>query len=265
VRISETDDLAGIAWIGENFLISGEAGIENDFTAAARDSAGRAAVKYAPVLERENGGSVLNVRQWILRLTSFVVGLGGGQRTEVVHGPVSKYGTTVDELAGDRSKYAGIVGTDAMVAHDEITASGNFSGGVVANVGVLRWDVGLSDLAAVDIHDATANFDGFARKGDDAFDKRFGTIEWIPENDDVTTVDGLEAVNKLVDKNALLIGEQRGHASAFDLHWLIEEDDDDEGETNSDEEIAGPNANLMAKELVGGRRGRIGNRGGRRP
>jgi hypothetical protein len=68
VRIGEADDLPSVAGVGENFLITGEAGIENDFAAAARDGAGRAAVKYAPVLERECGGSVLNVRQWILRL-----------------------------------------------------------------------------------------------------------------------------------------------------------------------------------------------------
>jgi hypothetical protein len=37
--------LAGVAWVGENFLITGEAGIKNDFAAAARDGAGRAAVK----------------------------------------------------------------------------------------------------------------------------------------------------------------------------------------------------------------------------
>ena len=71
VRIRQADDLPGIAGIGENFLIAGEAGIENDFAAAARDGAGRAAVKYAPVFEREDGRSVLNFRQWILR-TDFI-------------------------------------------------------------------------------------------------------------------------------------------------------------------------------------------------
>jgi hypothetical protein len=54
VRIGERNDLAGIAWIGEYFLIAGEAGVENDFAAAARSCAGRAAVKYASVFEREN-------------------------------------------------------------------------------------------------------------------------------------------------------------------------------------------------------------------
>ena len=78
VRIGQTNDLARIAGIRENFLVTGEAGIENDFTAAARDCAGRAAVKYAPVFEREDCGSMLDFRQWVLLKTaSFIVGLGG--------------------------------------------------------------------------------------------------------------------------------------------------------------------------------------------
>ncbi len=107
MRIGEANDLPRVAGIGEDFLITGEAGIENDFAAAARDGSGRAAVKDAPVFERESGGSVLNVGQWvILRQTSFVVGLGCGQGTEVVHGPVGKNGAAIDVLAGNRAKHA---------------------------------------------------------------------------------------------------------------------------------------------------------------
>ena len=65
VWIGQADNLPGVAGVGENFLVSGEAGIENDFAAAARDRAGRAAVKYAPVFQRECSGSVLNFRQWL--------------------------------------------------------------------------------------------------------------------------------------------------------------------------------------------------------
>jgi hypothetical protein len=64
VRIGETDDLPSVAGISENFLVTGEAGIKNDFAAPARDCAGRAAVKYAPVFQRKCGGSMLEVRQW---------------------------------------------------------------------------------------------------------------------------------------------------------------------------------------------------------
>jgi len=62
--------LSGIAGIGENFLISGEAGVENDFAAAARDRAGRAAIKDAPVLQRQNCGSMQNLAQCVLRYSS---------------------------------------------------------------------------------------------------------------------------------------------------------------------------------------------------
>ena len=64
MRIGEADNLTGVAGIGENFLVTGEAGIKNDFAAPARDCAGRAAVKYAPVFQRKCGGSMLDFRQW---------------------------------------------------------------------------------------------------------------------------------------------------------------------------------------------------------
>jgi hypothetical protein len=59
--------LAGVAWVGENFLIAGEAGVENDFAAAARDGPRGAAVKYAPVFQGQSGGSVLNFGQFVLQ------------------------------------------------------------------------------------------------------------------------------------------------------------------------------------------------------
>jgi hypothetical protein len=66
VRIGEANNLAGVTRVGEYFLISRKAGIENDFAAAARDRAGCTAVKYAPVFERKNGRSVLNFVQRVL-------------------------------------------------------------------------------------------------------------------------------------------------------------------------------------------------------
>jgi len=63
VWISQADNLPGVARVGENFLITGEAGIENNFAAPARDCAGRAAIKYAPVFQREYRGSVRNFGQ----------------------------------------------------------------------------------------------------------------------------------------------------------------------------------------------------------
>jgi hypothetical protein len=66
VRVSEADNLSGVTWVGENFLVTGEAGIENDFAAAARNGARGKAVKEAPVFQREGRGSVLDFCQWSL-------------------------------------------------------------------------------------------------------------------------------------------------------------------------------------------------------
>jgi hypothetical protein len=54
VRVSQADDLAGIARIRKNFLISGEAGVENDFAAPPGRCSRGAAMKNAPVFERKN-------------------------------------------------------------------------------------------------------------------------------------------------------------------------------------------------------------------
>ena len=76
MRIRQAHDLSGIAGIAENFLVTGEAGVENDFAAAARDRAGSTAVKDASVFEREDCRSVVNFRQWSLRTTSFFARFG---------------------------------------------------------------------------------------------------------------------------------------------------------------------------------------------
>ena len=54
MRIREADNLTRVARIGEDFLITGEAGIENDFSAPPRGCSGGAAVKNPPVFERKN-------------------------------------------------------------------------------------------------------------------------------------------------------------------------------------------------------------------
>ena len=74
VRVSEANNLPCVAGVREYFLISGEASIENDFPAPTRDRAGGAAVKDAPVFERQNRAAMLDFGQCLLRGKSFVFG-----------------------------------------------------------------------------------------------------------------------------------------------------------------------------------------------
>jgi len=112
VRIREADNLAGIAGIGENFLVTSEAGIENDFAAAARASACRTAVKDSSVLERENRATSEGLRQCVLPKRSFrcrVYCRSAGQRTKVVYRPIRKNRFAVNVAPPDGSKYARII------------------------------------------------------------------------------------------------------------------------------------------------------------
>src|ERR1700683_2115840 len=82
---------------------------------------------------------------------------------------------------------------------------------------------------------------------DYALDKGFRPVERIPEDHDVASPNRLEAINELVDEDALLIGNHRGHAGAFDFYGLVEKDDDDESETERQQEISCPYAQFAMK------------------
>jgi hypothetical protein len=71
VGISQADNLARVTRIGEYFLISGEAGIENDFAAAPGDRSRRAPMKNAPIFERKYSLPCFSFRQWTLSLADF--------------------------------------------------------------------------------------------------------------------------------------------------------------------------------------------------
>ena len=68
--ISQADDLARVARISENFLVSGEAGIKNDFSAPAGRGSRGAAMKNAPIFERKNPFPCFRLGQWNLYSTN---------------------------------------------------------------------------------------------------------------------------------------------------------------------------------------------------
>ncbi len=67
MRIRKANNLTRVAWVRKDFLVTREAGIENDFAAAPSVCARGSTVKYAPVFQREDCRSVMNFRQWSLR------------------------------------------------------------------------------------------------------------------------------------------------------------------------------------------------------
>jgi hypothetical protein len=69
MRVGEADDLASVTRVSKNLLITGEAGIENDFATAAGFRSGGAACKNASVFERKVSGQTnLRWQRIFLRL-----------------------------------------------------------------------------------------------------------------------------------------------------------------------------------------------------
>src|SRR4029077_17800144 len=199
------------------------------------------------VFEREDCRSVLNFRQWSLRTTSFFTRFGRRQRAKVIDRPIREHRAAVNVLAGDRPKHTRIVGTDAVIPHHEIAAIGDLGRSVVRNVRKAWGNVGFGDHLPVNVNHAAANLDGFSRKGDDPLDKRLGAVQRIPEHHHVATLDGFKAVDKFVDEDAFLIRQQRRHAGAFHFYWLGQKKEEEQSEADGDEQVAGPNADFIAK------------------
>src|SRR5260370_17535405 len=161
--------------------------------------------------------------------------------------PVSEHSPPVNEAARHRAKHARIVGADAVIAHHKIILARHAHGAEVAQVLILRRNVRLGERRAINIHDSLTNFDDLPGQADDALDKGFCAVQRIPEDDYVAALDGLKALNKLVYEHALLVGEQRRPAGAFDLYGLVEEHDDDQRQYDGDELVARPNTNFVAQ------------------
>ena len=151
VRIREADDLAGVARIGENFLIAGEAGVKNDFAAAAGASARRAAVKDSSVLERESRATCgvpasVCPPEDVHFDAALTVSKTMRQRTEMIHRPVSEDRLAVNISRAARAEHARIVGAVAMIAHHEIFVRRNLRAAVARAVQIMRRNVRLRQL-----------------------------------------------------------------------------------------------------------------------
>src|SRR5260370_39214591 len=125
----------------------------------------------------------------------------------MVHGPIGKDRAAVDVAACDGPENTRIVRANAMVSQDKKTVLRHAHWPEITDVRVLWRNVRLGDRFAVDVDDAMADLHGFARQAHDSLDKRFRVVQRIPEDHHVSALNRLEAVDKFVDEDALLVGE----------------------------------------------------------
>ena len=152
-----------------------------------------------------------------------------------------------------------------MVAHDEILVRPQDRvriGALIAKPGRhIRLCQRLSihvDLAVVDAEIVSGN-------RNHPLDVTFRGVARVMKHDNIAAVDRLKMVLKLVDEEPFLVLQSRHHAGAFNTHRLVEERNNQEGDSYSKQQIAKPTgerkyAPLMVYILIvaAGQRIRIG-------
>src|SRR6266851_7486278 len=162
------------------------------------------------------------------------------QASQLLHRPISEDGFAVDVAIVHGAEVAAVVRHRAMVAEDEEAVRRNHNFTIRARVGVIAGDVVFVERLAVHVDLAILDANPVAGNSDDALDVALRSVAWIAEDDEVAALDGLPAIDKLVDEDPLLVFEAGHHAGAFNLHRLVEKDNNEGGDGERDQQIARP-------------------------
>src|SRR6266853_1123133 len=127
-----------------------------------------------------------------------------------------------------------------MVAQHEVAVARNDELRIGMSVGIVARHIVFVESFSVDIDLPVLNADSVPRNSNNALDVAFRGIARVAEYNNVTALDRLPAIDELVDEDALLVFEAGHHADAFDLHRLVEKDNDERGDGERNQQIARP-------------------------
>src|SRR5437868_6941114 len=127
-----------------------------------------------------------------------------------------------------------------MVAQHEVGVARNDEFRIGTSVRIVARHIVFVESFSVDIDLPVLNADSISRNPNNALDIAFRGVARVAEYNNVAALDGLPAIDELVDENALLIVEAGHHADAFNLHRLVEKNNDERGNSERNQQIARP-------------------------
>ena len=128
-----------------------------------------------------------------------------------------------------------------MIAQDEIAIRRHDDIGIRARIGVNPRHVWFVDGFAVNVHSAGVDANVVASQTDYSLNETFRGVTWITKDDDISARDRLDSIDELINEDPLLVLERRHHGGAFDLHGLVQEDNDEARDSQGDNQIPQPN------------------------
>ena len=139
-----------------------------------------------------------------------------------------------------------------MISHHEVAAIRNYDLRHRIAILVLFGDIILNLRLAVDPDCSVIDTQTVAWQCDNPLDIAFLRIAGIVEDDYIASLNGREAIDKLVDEETVTVLEPRQHAGAFYANRLVEKCDDQYGGCCSNQQIAQPKPKARG---LAGRRG----------
>src|ERR1700693_857238 len=127
-----------------------------------------------------------------------------------------------------------------MITQHEVAVARNDELRIGTTVGIVAWHIVFVESFSVDIDLPFHDVNPVPRNSNNALDVTFRGVARVAEYNNVAALDGLPAIDKLVDKDALLIFEAGHHADAFNLHRLVEKDNNKGRDSERAQQIARP-------------------------
>src|SRR6266850_813989 len=166
------------------------------------------------------------------------------QRSHFVDRPISENGFSVDVLLRDEAPHAAVVGLVPVIAQHVVVTWLDVYRRIGSMVHVLGQYVVLIERLVIDVNNAAADFDDVARHANYALDVGLRRIKWIPENDDVLSLNLFDPVNELVDEDTFLVDQLGQHAGPFDFDGLVQKNNDHDRRADGEKDVAGPSADF---------------------
>jgi len=155
--------------------------------------------------------------------------------------PIPEHGLAINVLFRNQAPRTAVIRLIPVIAHDEVVmlldecirVSPRESSVIGGQVRLFNQLIIYEELTLV------VDPDGLARQTNDPLNEGLGRIIRKPEDYNVVALNRVKTIDELVNEYPLIVLEPRQHRSTFDLDWLHDEDDDQDGGNRGKDYVAG--------------------------
>ena len=127
-----------------------------------------------------------------------------------------------------------------MVTQHEVRMRGHDYFRIRPCIAIGRRNIILVKGLIIHVHLSAVDTNSISRHPDYALDVALRRVPRIPKYHHIAAFNGLQAIDKLVDEDPLLVSQRRHHAGTFNFHRLVNEDNNESRNRHRNEQITQP-------------------------